>query len=230
MLRVKNLHKAIGKNEILHDVSFTIPEVGVTGLLGPNGAGKSTLMKILVGLWDFQSGEVQIDGIMSQQQLPHSVTQKIGYLPENNPLYEEMYVVEYLTNMLAFKTTASRSDKTEIARVIEAVHLTGMANKKIRELSKGYRQRVGLACALLNDPHILILDEPTTGLDPNQLDEMRSLIRSLGQTHIVLLSTHILQEVKAVCSRVLILSHGKLVEDTTDLTDLENLFRNRTND
>jgi ABC-2 type transport system ATP-binding protein len=186
------------------------------GLLGPNGAGKSTLMKILVGLWKADSGTV-------------TAPQRIGYLPENNPLYEEMYVSEYLLFM-AKLTADSRQPAADVSSLIDRVGLTPERHKHIRELSKGYRQRVGLAQALLGNPELLILDEPTTGLDPNQLVEIRALIRDLGRERTVILSTHIMQEVREMCDRVVILDHGVIKADRliSDIPDLEALFREKT--
>lgn len=223
-LRVEHLSKTIGKTEILHDISFEISGNGVVGLLGPNGAGKSTLMKLLAGVWHSER--------CASLVLPEVTDGKrsaIGYLPENNPLYEDMYVREYLRFMLSLTVKCGKTEAQQrVQQLIESVRLTPMAHKKLRELSKGYRQRVGLAQAIAGDPALLILDEPTTGLDPNQLDEIRALIRRLGSDRIVLLSTHILQEVQAMCNRVIILSNGSIQADTTDLTDLENLFREKT--
>ena len=219
---------------MLKDVTFTIPEGQVLGLLGPNGAGKSTLMKILIGLWHADSGSV-------------AVPPRIGYLPENNPLYEEMYVSEYLEFMCSLENP-SRKDKKQIAHkvesLIEKVGLTPERHKHIRELSKGYRQRVGLAQALTGDPQLLILDEPTTGLDPNQLVDIRSLIRDLASysdssltapavrtsRRSIILSTHIMQEVREMCDRVIILDHGSIRTDrlVKDVDDLEVLFREAT--
>lgn len=227
-VQVEHLYKSIGKVEILRDVSFRIDDGEIVGLLGPNGAGKSTLMKILVGLWDFQKGEVAVCGISSCHQLPHEVSKMVGYLPENNPLYDEMYVREYLLFMAKMQQIERKERKSRCEQLIQRVGLQEMAHKKIRQLSKGYRQRVGLAQALLGKPKLLIMDEPTTGLDPNQLDEIRSLIRSLGSECTVILSTHIMQEVSAVCNRVIILANGQIREDTCDLTDLETRFRKLT--
>ena len=193
-----------------------IPEGQVLGLLGPNGAGKSTLMKILIGLWKADSGSV-------------SVPKQIGYLPENNPLYEEMYVSEYLQFMA--RMTNIGNGESLIDDLMERVGLTPERHKHIRELSKGYRQRVGLAQALLGNPQLLILDEPTTGLDPNQLVEIRSLIRELGKERTVILSTHIMQEVREMCDRVVILDHGQIKADKpmSEIDNLEELFRQATN-
>lgn len=213
-VRIDHIAKSFGAQQVLKDISLEIPEGQVLGLLGPNGAGKSTLMKILIGLWKADSGSV-------------SVPPRIGYLPENNPLYEEMYVVEYLQFMAQMTGIPVYRD-TEI--LIDRVGLTPEKHKHIRELSKGYRQRVGLAQALLGDPQLLILDEPTTGLDPNQLVEIRSLIRSLGKDRTVILSTHIMQEVREMCDRVVILDHGQIKADQpiNEIKDLEQLFHNAT--
>lgn len=231
-ITVEHLSKNIGETQILRNLSFEIGGNGVIGLLGPNGAGKSTLMKILVGLWHFNSGSIcytigEQNIIAKDNTLPHEITKYIGYLPENNPLYEDMYVREYLRFMLSL-SYMKRVAKQKTEELIEMVGLTPMADKRIQELSKGYRQRVGLAQAISSNPKLLVLDEPTTGLDPNQLDEIRLLIKQLGQDRIVLLSTHILQEVQAMCSRVIILSDGQIMEDTTNLNNLEQLFRQRT--
>jgi len=228
-VQIAHINKSFGKQQVLKDVSLSIPEGQVLGLLGPNGAGKSTLMKILIGLWRADSGTV-------------SVPPRIGYLPENNPLYEEMYVTEYLRFMASLTAskasgltgeaglTAKRSYSAAVNELIELVGLTPERHKHIRELSKGYRQRVGLAQALLGDPQLLILDEPTTGLDPNQLVEIRSLIRDLGKDRTVILSTHIMQEVSAMCDRVVILDHGVMRADrlVNEVKDLEALFRSST--
>ena len=215
MVRIEHIHKSFGKQQVLRDIVLDIPEGQVIGLLGPNGAGKSTLMKILIGLWHADSGSV-------------SVPERIGYLPENNPLYEEMYVVEYLRFMA--KLTGVRNPQESVQTLIEQVGLSPERHKHIRELSKGYRQRVGLAQALLGNPQLLILDEPTTGLDPNQLVEIRSLIRDLGKERTVILSTHIMQEVREMCDRVVILDHGQIKADKPieEIADLETLFHQAT--
>ena len=218
MVTIQHVNKSFGKQQVLRDVSMTIPEGQVLGLLGPNGAGKSTLMKILIGLWSTDKGEgTQVD-------VPHN----IGYLPENNPLYDDMYVTEYLRFMA--KMTQVEDVDQRVETLIERVGLTPERHKHIRALSKGYRQRVGLAQALLGDPDLLILDEPTTGLDPNQLAEIRALIRSLGRDRTVILSTHIMQEVREMCDRVVILNHGEIKADEPidQIKDLEALFRERT--
>ena len=216
MIKIEHINKAFGAQQVLRDVNLEIPAGQVLGLLGPNGAGKSTLMKILIGLWKADSGTV-------------SVPERIGYLPENNPLYEEMYVTEYLEFMA--KMTQIDDLGFKIDELIEKVGLTPEKHKHIRELSKGYRQRVGLAQALLGNPELLILDEPTTGLDPNQLVEIRALIRDLGKERTVILSTHIMQEVREMCDRVVILDHGIIKADQPidQIKDLEALFHSSTN-
>ncbi len=229
MISINHINKSFGTQQVLHDVSLEIPRGQVLGLLGPNGAGKSTLMKILIGLWQADSGTVQ-------------VPERIGYLPEQNPLYDDMYVAEYLRFMAGLTAsnasgptgeagpTAQRSYSETVSDLIDRVGLTQESHKHIRQLSKGYRQRVGLAQALLGDPELLILDEPTTGLDPNQLVEIRSLIRSLGQERTVILSTHIMQEVREMCDRVVILDHGEIKADEMidQIPDLEQLFHQKT--
>ena len=215
MVSLQHISKSFGSQKVLNDVSLEIPAGQIVGLLGPNGAGKSTLMKILIGLWSADSGTV-------------SAPSRIGYLPENNPLYEEMYVTEYLQFMA--KMTNDKCQMTNVDTLIDKVGLTPECHKHIRELSKGYRQRVGLAQALLGDPQLLILDEPTTGLDPNQLVEIRSLIRSLGKDRTVILSTHIMQEVREMCDRVVILDHGTVKADLPidQIDNLETLFHEKT--
>ena len=217
MISIQHICKSFGAQQVLKNVTLEIPKGQIVGLLGPNGAGKSTLMKILIGLWKADSGKVQ-------------VPEKIGYLPENNPLYDEMYVTEYLQFMAGLTNNSSFSgeaaDQSIISSLIDRVGLSPERHKHIRELSKGYRQRVGLAQALLGNPELLILDEPTTGLDPNQLVEIRCLIRDLGKERTVILSTHIMQEVREMCDRVVILDHGAVKADRPidQITDLEQLF------
>ena len=215
MVHIEHINKSFGPQQVLRDVTLDIPEGQVVGLLGPNGAGKSTLMKILIGLWKADSGAVQVPA-------------RIGYLPENNPLYEQMYVVEYLRFMA--EITQIGNCKLEIEDLIDLVGLTPEKHKHLRELSKGYRQRVGLAQALLGDPQLLILDEPTTGLDPNQLVEIRALIRELGKDRTVILSTHVMQEVREMCDRVVMLDHGEIKADKliNEIQDLEQLFIDST--
>ena len=239
-IQIQHLNKFIGKQHVLKDICLTINDGEVVGLLGPNGAGKSTLMKIMVGVWDATNGEVQ-------------VPESIGFLPEQNPLYEDMYVREYLRFFVELRKPSSvplhstpYTLHQQVEDLINRVGLQREANKKIGQLSKGYRQRVGLAQAMIGNPELLILDEPTTGLDPNQLEDIRALIRNLanpisnsdtvasniqypnGRT--VILSTHILQEVKQMCSRVIIIDHGEIKVDKpiSEIEDLEETFKQAT--
>jgi ABC-2 type transport system ATP-binding protein len=207
---VKSLTKSYGKQIALNDVSFSVGTGEIVGLIGPNGAGKSTLMKIICSLLLPTSGTVKVNGI-SVEDNPLELKKHLGYLPENNPLYPDLYVKEYLLHIAGIYRIREAAK-----RVSEVIGLTGLGNemhKKIGFLSKGYRQRVGLAQAIIHDPDVLILDEPTTGLDPNQLVEIRNLISHLGKEKTVILSTHIMQEVEAICQRILILNKGKLVAD-----------------
>ena len=238
LVKIAHINKSFGSQQVLRDVCLEIPQGQVIGLLGPNGAGKSTLMKILMGLWRADSGTME-------------VPERIGYLPENNPLYEEMYVTEYLEFMAGLTSACS---KDGLSALISLVGLTPEKHKHIRELSKGYRQRVGLAQALLGDPQLLILDEPTTGLDPNQLVEIRALIKNLTSNRqsrsvsetvcqaedrsvlcqqsgpSIILSTHIMQEVREMCDRVVILDHGEIKADRNinEIDNLETLFHDAT--
>ena len=218
-IRIENLNKHIGKQHVLKDVNLTIGDGEVIGLLGPNGAGKSTLMKIMVGVWDATSGE---------ELVPKSV----GFLPEQNPLYEDMYVREYLRFFVELRTNSQLpiSHSQQVEDLIERVGLKAEANKRVGQLSKGYKQRVGLAQAMIGDPELLILDEPTTGLDPNQLEDIRALIREMGKDRTVILSTHILQEVKQMCSRVVIIDHGEIKVDKpiSEIENLEETFKEAT--
>ena len=225
-VRIEHLNKTIGKQQVLRDISLSINDGEVVGLLGPNGAGKSTLMKILVGLWE----ENKEQRTKNKEQCVIEVPKEIGYLPEQNPLYEEMYVAEYLLFMAQLDKEQKTKGKERVEVLIERVGLTPERHKKIGQLSKGYKQRVGLAQALLGDPDLLILDEPTTGLDPNQLTEIRSLIRELGKDRTVILSTHIMQEVREMCDRVVILDHGQIKTDMpiSEIDDLEKLFHEKT--
>lgn len=207
-VKVENITNYYGEQLALNSVSFTLKKGEIVGFLGPNGAGKSTLMKIITGYIENYQGDVWINN--NNVRLAKLAAQKcIGYLPENNPLYLEMYVKEYLKFNAAVYGVSNKA----INEMIEKVGLTKEQHKKIHELSKGYRQRVGLAAALLHNPEVIILDEPTTGLDPNQLVEIRNLIKELGVAKTILFSTHILQEVEAVCDRVLIINKGNLVAD-----------------
>jgi ABC-2 type transport system ATP-binding protein len=209
-IEVKNLFKYYGEQAAVRDVSFSVKKGEIVAFLGPNGAGKSTTMKIMTGFIPASEGEVyicgkkvDIDGLETRQI--------IGYLPENNPLYTDMYVREYLE--FVGRIYKIKNLKARVSEMISAVGLEVEQHKKIGMLSKGYRQRVGLAQAIIHDPEVLILDEPTTGLDPNQLVEIRELIRNIGKEKTVLLSTHIMQEVEAICDRVIIISKGQIVAD-----------------
>lgn len=224
-IQIQYLNKHIGKQHVLKNVHLTIGDGEVVGLLGPNGAGKSTLMKIMVGVWDadHQSTDMRVD-----------VPKTVGYLPEQNPLYEDMYVREYLRFFVGLRNQIKgerREAKDKIVEeLIERVGLTSEANKRVGQLSKGYKQRVGLAQAMIGDPELLILDEPTTGLDPNQLEDIRALIREMGKDRTVILSTHILQEVKQMCTRVVIINHGEIKVDKpiSEIENLEQTFREAT--
>ncbi len=210
MVETKNITKLFGKQKALDNVSFTIKKGELVGFLGPNGAGKSTMMKIITGYLPFDSGELFIN---NQKILSDNIEIKksIGYLPEHNPLYTDLYIKEFLEITAGFYHL--KNTKQRVAEMIELTGLGDEQHKKIRALSKGYRQRVGLAQALIHDPSILILDEPTTGLDPNQLEEIRELIRQVGKEKTVMLSSHIMQEVEAVCNRIIIINKGKIVAD-----------------
>ena len=211
---VKNITKTFGKNKALDNVSFEIQPGRIVGLLGPNGAGKSTMMKIITCFIPPTSGEVIVNGFdIFEQSI--EVRKRVGYLPENNPLYLDMYVKEYLS-FIAGTHHLGNQTKERIAEMIDITGLRSEQNKKISALSKGYRQRVGLAQALIHNPEVLILDEPTSGLDPNQLLEIRNLIKEIGKEKTVMLSTHIMQEVEAICDRAIIIDNGKIVAD--DLT------------
>jgi ABC-2 type transport system ATP-binding protein len=212
-IKVENIVKKYGQQLALDHVSFTIESGEITGFLGPNGAGKSTLMKIITGYLSPDSGNAQVEGLEVDVTLTN-FRANIGYLPENNPLYPEMYVREYLRMVAGFYHL--NDSKGCIDRVIEMTGLTSESSKKIGALSKGYKQRVGLAQALIHDPKVLILDEPTSGLDPNQLDEIRLLIKKISTEKTVLLSTHIMQEVEALCNRIIIINIGKLIADGTN--------------
>lgn len=214
-IKVSNITKEYGAQKALNNVSFTINKGEIVGFLGPNGAGKSTMMKILTTYLVSSEGQAIVNDFnVSDEKM--NVQKSVGYLPEHNPLYLDMYVREYLQ----FNAEIYKISKTEVENVIQRTGLTPEAHKKIDQLSKGYRQRVGLACALLHDPEVLILDEPTTGLDPKQLIEIRQLIKNVGAQKTVLLSTHIMQEVEAICDRVIIINKGEIVLDKK-LSDLK---------
>jgi ABC-2 type transport system ATP-binding protein len=218
---ISGLSKNYGRQTVLNNISLSIGTGEVVGFLGPNGAGKTTTMRIIAGALAYETGSVQVCGLEVKNNILQT-NALIGYLPEQNPLYPDMYVKEYL-NFVA-ETHGIKKDREKLVNeLIEKVGLTPEFHKKISQLSKGYKQRVGLAQALIPNPKVLILDEPTTGLDPNQLVEIRNLIRELGQDRTVLLSTHIMQEIKAICNRVLIISKGEIVADYPDISKI-NLF------
>ena len=209
-ISVNNLSKNYGSQKAVNQISFTVNKGEIVGFLGPNGAGKSTTMKMITGYLKADAGDIEVCGIPVLED-SIDTKKKIGYLPEANPLYAEMYVREYLrfiAGVHKIPDTVSRIEK-----VIDMVGLTPESNKKIGQLSKGYKQRVGLAAALVHDPEVLILDEPTSGLDPNQITEIRDLIKKLGQNKTVLFSSHIMQEVEAICDRVIIINKGNIVAD-----------------
>lgn len=210
-IQVNNISKYYGSQKALDNVSFEIHKGEIAGFIGPNGAGKSTMMKIITGFLSPSEGKVMISGLNTLEH-PLKIREKFGYLPEHNPLYGDMYIKEYLLHIAGFYRLKTPAEK----RVEELIDLCGLEveqHKKIQSLSKGYRQRVGLAQAIIHDPEVLILDEPTTGLDPNQILEIRKLIAGLGQEKTVMLSTHIMQEVEAICQRVIIINKGEIVAD-----------------
>lgn len=221
-ISVKNIVKTYGTQRAVDGISFEIPSGEIVGFIGPNGAGKSTTMKIITGFLSDFEGEVLVNGIDVRQN-PIEVKKTIGYLPEHNPLYLEMYVKEYL--MFVAKIYGLNKNTEGIVNdIIKRVGLEKEVHKKISMLSKGYRQRVGLAAVLVHDPKVLILDEPTTGLDPNQLIEIRSLIEAEGKSKTIMLSTHIMQEVEAICDRVIIINNGHIVANDT----AENIKKDRS--
>ncbi|MBL7761817.1 MAG: gliding motility-associated ABC transporter ATP-binding subunit GldA [Chitinophagaceae bacterium] len=209
-IEVRNLLKIYGEQKAVNNISFKVDKGEIVGFLGPNGAGKSTTMKIVTGYLQQNSGEAFVSGINVAEQ-PLEAKRKVGYLPEANALYYDMYIKEYLS--FVAEIHGVKNEKAEIARVIDLVGLKLESNKKIGQLSKGYKQRVGLAAALIHDPEVLILDEPTSGLDPNQIIEIRDVIKQQGKNKTVLFSSHILQEVEAICDRVIIINRGQLVAD-----------------
>ena len=215
MIEVEHLTKRYGGHTAVDDISFTVEDGCIYGLLGPNGAGKSTTMNIITGYISATDGTVKIDGHDIAEE-PAAAKACIGYLPELPPLYQDMTVREYLLFVAELKGTRKKADRVAaVEKAAARAGLQGMEQRLIRNLSKGYRQRVGIAGALLGTPKVIILDEPTVGLDPAQMIEIRSLIRDLGKTHTVILSSHILSEVQSVCDRVLIIAHGKLVAQGT---------------
>ncbi|MCZ7602233.1 MAG: ATP-binding cassette domain-containing protein [Melioribacteraceae bacterium] len=213
-IKVENLTKKYGTQRAVDNISFEVKEGEILGFLGPNGAGKTTTMKIITCYMAPSDGDVTVDGL-SIHENPDLIKKKIGYLPESNPLYYDMPVLEYLEFVAELQGVPKDQIKKRIVEMVRVCGLNVEKHKKIGELSKGYRQRVGLAQAMIHDPDILILDEPTTGLDPNQIVEIRKLIRELGREKTVILSTHILPEVEATCDRILIINKGKIVADGT---------------
>jgi ABC-2 type transport system ATP-binding protein len=207
-IEVQNISKSYGAQKALDNISFSVKKGEIVGFLGPNGAGKSTLMKILTTYINSDEGKASVNG-NDVNENQKAVQQSVGYLPEHNPLYLDLYVREYLE----FNADVYKVAKSRIEEVIQLTGLSTESHKKIGQLSKGYRQRVGLATALLHNPDVLILDEPTTGLDPNQLVEIRNVIKNVGKNKTVFLSTHIMQEVEAICDRVIIINNGKIVTD-----------------
>lgn len=217
-ISISNLSKKYGDQTVLNNISFEIGEGEVVGFLGPNGAGKTTTMRILTGALGYETGSAKVCGMeVSENQLQTSAL--VGYLPEQNPLYTDMYVKEYLL-FVAETYKLGKNKEQRVNELIDKVGLRPEFHKKIGQLSKGYRQRVGLAQALIPNPKVLILDEPTTGLDPNQLEEIRSLIREIGKDKTVLLSTHIMQEIKAICNRVIVINKGEIAADYSDLSKI----------
>lgn len=222
-IEVKNVTKIYGEQKALDNVSFSIEPGHIVGFLGPNGAGKSTMMKIITCFIPQTSGTVSVCGFDVIEN-PIDVKRQVGYLPEHNPLYLDMYVKEYLDFVGGVYRVENRKDR--VKEMIDMVGLGIEQNKKIGALSKGYRQRVGLAQAMIHDPKVLILDEPTTGLDPNQLEEIRGLIKNIGKEKTIMLSTHIMQEVEAICDKTIIVNHGKIVADEKT-QDLQNQQKNQ---
>lgn len=209
---VENLTKKYGSQRAVDNISFEVNTGEILGFLGPNGAGKTTTMKIITCFMAPNDGDVKVNGISIHND-PDLIKKKIGYLPELNPLYHDMYIFDYLKFVAELQGVSKEKIPGRIAEMIKVCGLNAEKHKKITELSKGYRQRVGLAQAMIHDPEILVLDEPTTGLDPNQIVEIRKLIRELGKEKTVILSTHILPEVEATCDRILIINNGKIVAD-----------------
>ncbi|WP_374360729.1 ABC transporter ATP-binding protein [Cloacibacterium sp.] len=219
-LEISNLTKKFGEQTALNNINIEIKKNEIIGLLGPNGAGKSTLMKSVVGVIKIDKGKIIFDGKDITENEVFS-KKNIGFLPENNPLYQEMYVKEYLQ----FVADIHGISNEKVEEIINLVGITPEKNKKISQLSKGYKQRVGLAQAILHEPNLLILDEPTNGLDPNQIVEIRNVIKEIGKEKTVILSTHIMQEVEALCSRVILIHNGNIVQDT-DIANFKGKFQN----
>ena len=224
MIEVKNVTKKYGKFIAVDDISFTINDGEIVGLLGPNGAGKSTTMNMLTGFIEQTEGDIIVDGY-NMLKKPKKAKREIGYMPEGVPLYSDLTVKEFITYMAEIKNVNKKERKEKIEKIIENTGLKDVQNKLTKNLSRGYKQRVSLAGALVGEPKILILDEPTVGLDPKQITEIRSLIKELGKTHTVILSSHILSEVSQICNKVIIINKGKIVAvDTPE--NLENKVSN----
>lgn len=219
-LQIEGLTKKFGEQLALNDLNLSIKKGEIIGLLGPNGAGKSTLMKSIVGALKIDTGKIKVADIDIETH-PIEAKKRIGFLPENNPLYLDMYVREYLS----FIAEVHRLPSTSVEAVIEEVGLSPEVHKKIKQLSKGYRQRVGLAQAIIHQPELLILDEPTNGLDPNQIIEIRNIIKNIGKEKTVVLSTHIMQEVEALCTRIILIHQGKLIQDLP-VQDFKGKYQN----
>lgn len=219
-LQIINLTKKFGEQTALHNIHIEVEKNEIIGLLGPNGAGKSTLMKSITGSITIDEGEILFNG-KNITENPTETKKKIGFLPENNPLYTDMFVREYLL----FVADIHKISHKRVEEAIDLVGLTPEKSKKIKQLSKGYKQRVGLAQAILHSPDLLILDEPTNGLDPNQIIEIRQLIKEISQEKTIILSTHIMQEVEALCTRVILIHQGNILQDCS-IEDFKNKFRN----
>lgn len=209
-IQVRQLTKQYGEQKAVNNISFTVNKGEIVGFLGPNGAGKSTTMKMITGFLEPDTGDISVSGIDVKKE-PLEAKKKVGYLPESNALYYDMYIREYLAFIAQVHDIPNA--KARVERIIETVGLTAESKKRIGQLSKGYKQRVGLAAALIHDPEVLILDEPTSGLDPNQIIEIRNVIKEQGKDKLVLFSSHILQEVEAICDRVIIINKGVIVAD-----------------
>ncbi|MGB1040963.1 MAG: ATP-binding cassette domain-containing protein, partial [Flavobacteriales bacterium] len=222
-IEIKNVTKEYGLQKALNNVSFTVNQGEILGFLGPNGAGKSTLMKIVTCFIPPTEGTVIVDGYDVRED-SLEIRKRVGYLPEHNPLYLDMYVKEYLTFIAGVHKLSKKKEK--VSNVVELVGLGLEQNKKIGQLSKGYKQRVGLAQALIHDPKVLILDEPTSGLDPNQLADIREVIKKIGKEKTVMFSSHIMQEIEAICDRIVIINRGNLVVDK-DAIQMMNTSANR---
>jgi len=227
MIKVKNLTKKFNDLEVLKELNFEIGDNEIVGLLGPNGAGKTTTMRILTGFLPFEKGEIEIfDKNINNQKHALEIKKQIGYLPENNPLYSEMLVYEYLRIICELKKISNK--KQEIKKVVEKAGITSVYYRPISELSKGFKQRVGLAASILGNPKILILDEPTEGLDPNQRVDIKNLIKNLGKDKTVIISSHILSEVENTCDRIIIINNGQIVKDDKTINIL-NINKNILN-